>query len=159
MQFEITKIRRDFITKARAEGLDDQGQRVKRLVAAGGEPCRDVLRRARPGEPLILASYCPFQTTGPYREYGPVFILAEETGEEADGARLPVSGVNSDDPYLREQFVLRAYNADEEIAEARMVTAATAESAISEMLSADDTAFIHARFPTYGCYALRIDRA
>lgn len=158
MRFEITKIRQDFITKARAEGLDDQGQRVKRLVAEGGEPCRDVFRRARPGEALILASYCPFESAGPYREYGPVFILAQESNEEFSSSKLPLAGVNGTEPYLREQFVLRAYNAAEEIVGAEMVNSANAEQTIERMLSAKETAFIHARFPTYGCYSLRIER-
>src|SRR6476469_8207130 len=107
MRFEITNIRSAFLSKARAEGLDDQGHPVKRLVAAGGEPCRDVLRRARPGEQLILASYCPFEGNGPFREYGPVFILADESGEDVDLANLPTIDADQADPYLRDQFVLR----------------------------------------------------
>jgi hypothetical protein len=142
----------------RLEGLDDQRQMVKLLTANGGEPCRDVLRRARPGEELILASYCPFERSGPYREFGPVFILANDSDEEACLTRLPLSGTNGAESYLRDSFVLRAYNAAEEIVDARLVSPKTAEQTIEEMFAAEGTAFIHARFPTYGCFAMRIDR-
>ena len=78
MKFQLLPLRQDFLHKARVEGLDDQGQPVRRYHSTeGGEPCRDVLRRARPGEEVILASYCPYEQDGPYKEYGPIFILAE----------------------------------------------------------------------------------
>ena len=70
-----------FLQRLRSAGIDDLGQPVKRLVAEGGEPCRVVLRRARAGERLILASFTPFTAPGPYKEYGPVFVLADSKGE------------------------------------------------------------------------------
>ena len=159
MQLVVATIRPEFLRNARKDGLDDQRQQVKRLSAKGGEPCRDVLRRARPGEDLILASYCPFEREGPFREFGPVFILANETKEDLCLTRLPLTGVEGAEPYLQERFVLRAYNAAEEIVGAQLVDSEAAERMLEEMFSAEKTAFIHARFPTYGCYALRIDRA
>ena len=136
-----------FLTRARAEGVDDLGQAVKRVVASGGEPCRDALRRARPGERLILASFSPFSKPGPYHEYGPVFIFEnEEPHQLTDG-------------YLREQFVIRAYSADEEILDAELTRAADIEATIDKFFESPATAFLHVRFPTYGCFALRIDRA
>jgi len=56
-----------FLQSVRTEGIDDLGQPAKHVVATGGEPCRDVLRRAAPGEPLILASFSPFSKPGPYK--------------------------------------------------------------------------------------------
>jgi Protein of unknown function (DUF1203) len=153
MNISIAPIPAAFLTRVRAQGLDDQGQAVKRVVAEGGEPCRDVLRRARAGEQLILASFTPFTQPGPYKEYGPIFVLA---GDDADGARrdaLPLDG------YLREQFVIRAYSAAEEIADAALVTPREAASTVEQFLDRADTAFLHLRFPTYGCFALRLDRA
>jgi hypothetical protein len=58
---------------------------------------------------------------------------------------------------LRSEF-LRAYNAAEEIIDARLVSPETAPEIIEEMFAAEKTAFIHAPFPTYGCYALWINR-
>lgn len=142
-----------YLDRARAEGLDALNQPVRRVIAEGGEPCRDVLRRARPGEALLLASFSPFGQEGPYREFGPVFVLAEPSDEEVGRQTLPTNG------YLRERFVLRAYSADERILDAAMVTPAEAEATLARFLASEDVAFVHARFPVYGCFACRIDRA
>jgi len=153
MNIQIAPIPQSFLDKVRKEGIDDLGQPVHRLVSEnGGEPCRDVLRRAKPGEELILASFSPFHKTGPYHEYGPVFVLANPDSD-ASRSTLPLNG------YLREQFVLRAYSANEEILDAAMVTPAIADETVERFLASPDVAFVHARFPTYGCFALRVDRA
>ncbi|MEA2490354.1 MAG: hypothetical protein QOH21_2146 [Acidobacteriota bacterium] len=149
----IAPLPQAFLTRVRNEGIDDLGQPVKRFRSVeGGEPCRDVLRRARPGEELILASFSPFAQVGPYHEYGPVFVLANDADEPARD-RLPTDG------YFRGQLVVRAYGEDESIVDAAMVTAADAGETIARYLGSDDVAFVHARFPVYGCFALRIDRA
>jgi hypothetical protein len=152
MNISIATIPTEFLRRVRTEGLDDQGQPVKRVVAEGGEPCRDVLRRARAGEQLILASFTPFTKPGPYKEYGPIFVLADADGDGAHRDALPLDG------YLREQFVIRAYSDAEEIVDAALVTPGEASSTVERLLGRDDTAFLHVRFPTYGCFALRVDR-
>lgn len=160
MEIRIAPLRSDFLTRVRSEGLDDLGQPVQRLRSLeGGEPCRDVLRRAEPGEELVLASYCPFSKSGPYKEYGPVFVLAEPSKEKVIRNRLPVyvpDGQTS--PYLRKHFVLRAYNQNEAIIDAVLVTPEEAEDMLERFLAQEDVAFVHARFPTYGCFSCHIER-
>jgi hypothetical protein len=153
----IASIPQPFLDRVRSEGIDDLGQPVKRLVAAGGEPCRDVLRRARAGEELILASFTPFSKPGPYKEYGPVFVLAHAGGEPVRRDVFPPAGSAAD--YLREQFVIRAYSAEEEIIDAVMVSAPAIEETVDRFFQSAGTAFLHVRFPTYGCFAMRVDRA
>lgn len=155
-QYRIVPIRPDFVRRAREEGLDDLDQAVDRSVAAGGEPCRDALRRARPGEPLILASYSPFALPGPYREFGPVFILADGDPDAADLTRLPLDG---EAPYFTQPFALRAYSDKERIIGAVITPAAEAQAQVLRFLENAQTAFVHARFGAYGCYACRIERA
>ncbi len=152
----IAPIPTAFLNRVRLEGLDDLGQPVKRVDAQGGEPCRDVLRRALPGEKLILASFTPFTKPGPYHEYGPVFVLAEESGEQVLRDRAPVAGSSSD--YLRDQFVVRAYSEAEEIVDAALINASDFESTIKRFFRSDDVAFLHVRYPVYGCFSCRIDR-
>ncbi|HXA20535.1 MAG TPA: DUF1203 domain-containing protein [Thermoanaerobaculia bacterium] len=152
----IAPIPTAFLNRVRLEGLDDLGQPVKRIEAEGGEPCRDVLRRALPGEQLILASFTPFTKPGPYHEYGPVFVLAEESGEQVLRDALPAAGSPSD--YLREQFAVRAYSEAEEIVDAMLINAHDFEGTIERFLRADDVAFLHVRYPAYGCFSCRIDR-
>jgi hypothetical protein len=153
----IAPIPQSFLDRARSEGIDDLGQAVKRLVAEGGEPCRDVLRRAKAGEELILASFTPFSKSGPYKEYGPIFVLAHDGSESVRRDALPPAGAPAN--YLCEQFVIRAYSPEEEIVDAVMVSAAVLEETVDRFFQSPGSAFLHARFPTYGCFAMRIDRA
>ncbi|WP_323845773.1 DUF1203 domain-containing protein [Microbulbifer magnicolonia] len=156
MTFAVTPIREGFLRKVRISGIDDQGQPVRQLLAEGGEPCRDVLRRARPGEPIILSSYCPFTRPGPYREYGAVFVLAGR--QQATGEPLRPTGTV--DSYLRQTapVVLRAYSADEDIVAAKLVEPGVLAVEAAEYFARDDVDFVLLRFAVYGCYALRLDR-
>jgi hypothetical protein len=153
MQIHIAPVPAAFLDRARHEGIDALGQPVRRMTAEGGEPCRDVLRRAHAGEELILASFSPFREEGPYREFGPVFILADGSEEGVAREALPVT-----QDYLRDRFVLRAYSSREEILDAAMVTPAEAEATLEGFFAKPEVAFVHARFPLYGCFACRIDR-
>ncbi|HEX7679400.1 MAG TPA: DUF1203 domain-containing protein [Thermoanaerobaculia bacterium] len=152
----IAPVSAAFLNRVRREGLDDLGQPVKRVEAQGGEPCRDVLRRALPGEQLILASFTPFTKPGPYHEYGPVFVLAEESGEQVLRDTLPAAGSPND--YLREQFAVRAYSEDEEIVDAALIDARDFDATIERYFRTTDVAFLHVRYPAYGCFSCRIDR-
>lgn len=152
---QIAPLPPEFLQRVRNDGIDDLGQQVKRVRSiSGGEPCRDVLRRARPGEELILASFSPFAKPGPYHEYGPVFLLANPSEEDVARAALPIAT-----GYLREQFVLRAYSDAEEIVDAAIVRQDESEARLAQFLERADVAFVHARFPAYGCFACRVDRA
>ncbi|RQO59804.1 DUF1203 domain-containing protein [Paucibacter sp. KBW04] len=153
--YRVVPLRQDFVQRARSEGLDDLDQPVEHHIAQGGEPCRDALRRARPGERLILASYCPFEQVGPYREYGPVFLLADPAAQPLGASRLPLQG---EPPYLRDSFVLRAYSAQQRIVAAEIVHPAQAEPALLGLLARADVDFVLARFAAYGCYACRVER-
>jgi hypothetical protein len=154
---QIGSIPESFLNRVRSTGLDDQGQPVKRVIADGGEPCRDVLRRARTGEHLILASFTPFTKAGPFKEYGPIYVLANASDEDVRREGLPPAG--QDTTYLRQQFVVRAYSDAEEIRDAAFVNAPDFAATVDRFFAVGQTAFLHVRFPTYGCFALRIDRA
>ena len=157
MTFRIAPISDDFLMNVRRHSQDDQNQPVERMAAAGGEPCRDVLRRARPGEPLILASYCPFTRPGPYKEYGPIFVLAEPSAERVDYDALAAPNGDPGD-YLREQFVLRAYDAREAIAGATLTGPARYRADLEALFEIHRAAFVLVRFPAYGCYGFRIEK-
>ena len=161
MKYKITPIRNDFLIKVREAGLDDQNQPVVYQTAQGGEPCRDVLRGAHAGEELILGSYCPFSKPGPYKEYGAVFVLANQSHEVVNNNVFPLdtnSEVNSNNDYFGEHFVLRAYDTEEFIHDARLVSSLNFEQTIREFFDDVKVTFIMARYAAYGCYALRLDR-
>ena len=153
LPIRIVALSDTFLARVRA-GTDDQGQPVERHIAQGGEPLRDCLRRAVPGEAILLASYCPFTVAGPYKEYGPVFVSASPQPAPRRDA-LPVDG---EQPYLGASFVLRAYSREERIVDAVLTTASAAARDLDVFLARDDVAFVLARFAAYGCYALRVER-
>lgn len=153
--FRVRPIRPGFLQKVRQQGVDDLNQPVEKHVAAGGEPCRDVLRGALPGEELILASYCPFETAGPYKEYGPVFVLAQPSAAPLDLAGLPIG---EDQAYFTRTFVLRAYSRAERITDAVLTLPQDAERNLHMLLANPDVAFVLARFAGYGCYGCRVER-
>lgn len=157
LNHHITPIRSDFLQQVRQQGIDDLGQAVELSLALGGEPCRDSLRRAKAGEALILASYCPFEKESPYREYGPIFVFAHDQGE-VDHSSVQVSAQTSDLAYLGAHFVLRAYSTQERIVDARLSNPESVESDLQALWRHAEVAFILVRFAAYGCYALRLDR-
>ena len=158
MKIVIRPIRKDFLLKVRESDLDDQNQKVVRVIAGGGEPCRDVLRRAMPGEELILASYCPFTVAGPYKEYSAVYVLGSPSTEIVDYQSLPLPQGSPTD-YLREQsFVLRAYSKAENIVAAELLEPSSAQAILSKMFENSQVEFVLARYAAYGCYSFRIER-
>ncbi len=159
MSIYLKPLPQDFLTRVRERGLDDQLQPVRRYVSVeGGEPCRDVLRRARPGEEVILASFCPFTQAGPYKEFGPIFVLAQPTDEDVARIRLPLPDGQSE-TYLGERFALRAYDHSESIIDGELVTANESEATVTRFLQRPEVAFVQVRFPAHGCFACRIERA
>ncbi len=154
--YRLVPMKEAFVRRARGEHVDDQLQPVERTLALGGEPCRDVLRGARAGEAILLASYCPFTLAGLYREYGPVFLLAEPSAEPLELARLPCAPQGD---YFGATFVLRAYCAAERIVGAVLSTPLQAEADLQSLFARSDVAFVLARFAAYGCYGVRIERS
>lgn len=151
----IVPIKPAFVQRAR-QGRDDQDQPVEHSIAKGGEPLRDQLRRALPGETIILASYCPFELAGPYREYGAVFISADAPAPAMPLRRLPLGEHGN---FFSDSLVLRAYSSQERIVDAAVVRAEAAEEQLAAFLTRGDVAFVLGRFAAYGCYGCRIERA
>ncbi|NUZ11021.1 DUF1203 domain-containing protein [Pseudoalteromonas sp. McH1-7] len=157
MKYKIVPVRSDFLDKVRNVGIDDQNQPVEVLEAKGGEPCRDVLRGAKAGEKLILASYCPFTKTGPYKEYGPIFVLANSNSQEFDVNKLPLPNGSATD-YLGHTFVLKAYCENERILDAKLTSPEHAETDLEGFLTNKKVSFVIARYAAYGCYSFRVER-
>lgn len=150
----VSGARLSFLHQVRNLGRDELGQPVVRYHSrSGGEPLRDRLRRAQPGEEILLGSQALFDEESPFREFGPVYVTAVGSLEHAKPAELFAGD------YFREELVLRCYDRRRWIAAARRVRKADAQDVIDEWLDMDDTAFVDARFPEYGCFACRFERA
>jgi len=113
---------------------------------------RDQLRRANPGERLILCSYQAIALPSAFAEIGPIFISADAPALTAFRDELPTG-------YFNRTFALRAYDAGDRIVASTLVNPAEAPAKFAEFLSRTDVAFLHARFAGHGCFAARIDRA
>ncbi|WP_434631748.1 DUF1203 domain-containing protein [Chromobacterium sp. CV08] len=158
MAWQLETLDPVFVERARREGVDALGQPVRRLTAAGGEPFRDALRRARPGEALILASYSPFRQAGPYREYGPVFLAAGPQPEPLPGLSSLLRRAGGDG-YLGDGVALRAYDDGQTMLEAALLPTREAEATLARWEARPEIAFAMLRFPAHGCYALRLNRS
>lgn len=150
--FAITPISAAFVERVRATLRDDFGRTVAVALAAGGEPMRDQLRRASPGERLILCSYQAVALPSPFAEVGPVYVSADAPAPTPFRDTLPPG-------YFNRLFALRAYDHRDCIAESTLVEPPVALAKFAEFLARDDVAYLHARFAGHGCFAARIERA
>jgi hypothetical protein len=156
LSFTVAPLAGAFLKRVRTLGLDDQQQPVVRQVAQGGEPLRDLLRRARPGEEIILASHCPFVRPGPFREFGPIYVSAR--GGPAEPELILTRRADSRDDYFQRQLTLRAYDREGAITDAAIVDFEQAPAQLDDFLDHAAVDFVDARFPAYGCFAARFLR-
>lgn len=155
MAWQLHTLHPRFLVQTRQQGLDDLGQPVCRLLAAGGEPLRDSLRRAGPGEAILLAAYSPFPAAGPYKEYGPVFLAADATGDRVpDLAAVLANGHD----YLGAQMALRAYDAAQTLCDAVIVPRTGLAAQLAAWADRAEVQTLMLRFAAYGCYALQLRR-
>lgn len=150
--FVLAPIAAEFVQRVRATLRDDFGRTVALTVAQGGEPMRDQLRRANPGERLILCSYQAVPLPSVFAEIGPVFISADAAAPAPCAHELPPG-------YFNRTFAVRAYDAADRIVDSCLVEPAAAPERFRELLARPDVACLHARFAGHGCFAARIDRA
>jgi hypothetical protein len=152
VSFHVQPLSAEFADRVRSSLCDDFGRQVRATAAAGGEPLRDQLRRATPGEPIILCSYQAVALPSTYAEIGPIFISAlagTQPQPVLDG--LP-------DGYFTRCFALRGYDASHRILEATLTELVDAVETIRRLLSLPGCLSVHARFAGHGCFAARILR-
>ena len=130
-----------------ADGAADHA--LLRADAPNAYPCRHCLRWATPGEEMILFPFASV-ASGPYQERGPIFIHAEPCSRYADTETYPEE--------FRNGRAVRAYDAREFMIDARIVDDEGLERVIEELLANVETAFLHVRSATRGCYTMGVER-
>jgi uncharacterized protein DUF1203 len=113
-------------------------------------PCRHCLRWAQPGERVVLFSYAAIPPGNPYSETGPIFVHAEPCQR--------YEAINKYPPEFRNGRVFRAYDRDNRIIDAKVMNGAAPEAVIGNLFDNLETAFVHARSVTHGCYTFAIER-
>jgi hypothetical protein len=115
-----------------------------------GYPCRHCLRWAEPGERMILFPFAAIPPGRPYSESGPIFVHAEPCERYATPHEFPAD--------FRKGRVIRAYNSQHEIIAAEVANGEGPEPVIERFLQKPETAFVHVRSASRGCYTMEVKR-
>src|ERR1700704_3975227 len=113
-----------------------------------GYPCRHCLRWAQPGERMILFPFAAIPPGRPYSESGPIFVHADSCERYSSTEEFPAA--------FRSGRVLRAYNSEHDIIAAEVANGAGPEAVIERFLQKPETAFVHVRSVSHGCYTMEI---
>ena len=115
-----------------------------------GYPCRHCLRWAQLGERMILFPFASVPPGRPYSESGPIFVHADPCERYRATEEFPVE--------FREGRVVRAYNSQHDMIAAEVANGVGPEALIERFLQMPETAFIHVRSVSRGCYTMGIER-
>jgi hypothetical protein len=113
-----------------------------------GYPCRQCLRDAEVGEELILVSFDPFTLASPYRQAGPIFLHRTDCSTNRDDSVVP-------EQLRRRQLSVRAFDADEMMIDAAVITGDGLADELQRFASNPETAFVDVHNATRGCWAAR----
>jgi len=116
----------------------------------GGYPCRHCLRWAQAGERVVLFPFAAIAPGHPYSETGPIFVHAEPCRRYA--------AINEFPPDFRTGRVIRAYDSTPNIIAAEVVNGTEPEAIIEKFLQNPETAFVHVRSASHGCYTMEVER-
>ena len=151
LNFQIVPLATEVAEAARraaAAGASDHG--VVIADSPNGFPCRHCLRWARPGERVILFPYAAIPPGHPYSESGPIFVHAEPCERYNATRKYPAD--------FRNGRAFRAYNANYDMIDAEVANGSEPEAVIEKLLQNPETAFVHARSVTRGCYTFGVER-
>lgn len=149
--FRIVPLRTEVADAARATAK--AGSPDHTVVIADsprGYPCRHCLRWAEPGERMILFPFAAIAPGRPYSESGPIFVHADSCERYRAVDEFPVE--------FRQGRVVRAYNAQHDMIAAEVANGEGPEAVIERFLQRAETAFVHVRSVSHGCYTMEIER-
>jgi hypothetical protein len=115
-----------------------------------GYPCRHCLSWAQPGERMILFPFAAIALGRPYSESGPIFVHADPCERYGATEEFPAA--------FRDGRVIRAYNSQHDMIGAEVVNDEGPEAVIERFLQKPETAFVHVRSVSRGCYTMEIER-
>ena len=151
LEFRIVPLSTEIADAARRAA--DAGASDHAVIAADsatGYPCRHCLRWALPGEHMILFPFAAIPAGRPYAESGPIFVHAKPCERYSKTHEYP-------EPFRRGR-VLRAYNSKQDMIDAEIVNGNEPEPIIEKFLQNLETAFVHIRSVSHGCYTMQVER-
>ena len=149
--FRIVPLRTEVAETARAAaktGAPDHA--VMTAESPQAYPCRHCLRWAEPGERMILFPYASIPPGRPYSESGPIFVHADPCERYQAVDEFPVE--------FRKGRVVRAYNSEHDMIAAEVPNGEGPEAVIERFLQTAETAFVHVRSVSHGCYTMKVER-
>lgn len=99
---------------------------------------------------MILFPFASIAPGRPYAESGPIFVHQQPCERYAATQQYPMA--------FRGSRVLRAYDAEQNMIDARVLNGEAPEGVIAELLQNPETAFLHVRSVSRGCYTMEIER-
>ena len=149
--FRIVPIRTEIAEAGRREAKAGAPDHVFVIAdSPNGFPCRHCLRWAQPGERMVLFPFAAIAPGRPYSESGPIFVHAEPCERYAATHEFP--------PAFRKGRVLRPYNSQHAIIAAEVANGEEPEAVIERFLQQPETAFVHVRSVSHGCYTMEVER-
>jgi len=99
---------------------------------------------------MILFPFASVPPGRPYSESGPIFVHADSCERYRTTEEYPAE--------FREGRVVRAYNLQHDMIAAEVANGVGPEALIERFLQMPETAFIHIRSVSRGCYTMEIER-
>jgi hypothetical protein len=125
---------------------------ARHVIAGPGSPCRVSLVDAEPGETLLLINYQHQPADTPFRASHAIYVRKGAQAATLAPGELP--------PVMRSRVMsLRAFDAGGMLVGGRLASGSELSPAITALLAEDRTAYLHAHYAAFGCYAARIDPA
>ena len=149
--FRIVPLRTEVAASARraaAAGASDHA--VITADSPSKYPCRHCLTWAIPGEKIILFPFAAIAPGHPYSESGPIFVHL--------GPCERYAAVNEFPAAFRNGRVLRAYDSSQDMIGAEVANGEGPEPVIERFLEKPETAFVHVRSATRGCFTMEVVR-
>ncbi len=139
----------DMAERARRTRKDEFGHDL--VIRFDRAPCRVCLRISEAAEDLLLLSYRPLPDRNPYAEVGPIFIHVRDCAPYESLDTFPHD-------FRARELVLRAYDAEGSIFDAKVAPPGEGERVAGEFLADRGVAEVHVRHRSYTCFAFKIVR-
>ena len=99
---------------------------------------------------MILFPFAAIAPGRPYSESGPIFVHANPCERYSAVDEYPVE--------FRNGRVLRAYNSQDQMIAAEVVNGEGPEAVVERFLQSAETAYVHVRSVSRGCYTMKVER-
>ena len=99
---------------------------------------------------MILFPFAAISAGQPYSESGPIFVHAESCERYQTVDEFPRD--------FRRGRSIRAYDSGRNIVAAEVVNGSEPEAIIEKFLENPETAFVHVRSASHGCYTFEVQR-